>query len=106
VLAAEHLLDLARVDFGGEARQPLLEFVADRFPAFSPFDEDGEIVRAALERQAEVPILFEAAAPLEELLRGGLVFPEVWFADLCLYGNELGFELGGVKDNSAGRRRA
>jgi hypothetical protein len=106
VLAAEHLLDLARVDLGGEARQPLLELVADRFPALGPFDQDGKIVRAALERQAEVPILFEATAPLEELLRGGLVFPEVWLADLCLYGSELGFELGGVKDSSAGRRRA
>jgi hypothetical protein len=106
VLAAEHFLDLARLDLRGEARQPLLELVADRFPGLSPFDEDGEIVRAALERQAEVPILLEAAAPLEQLLRGGLVFPEVRLADLRLYGSELGFELGGVKDSSAGRRRA
>jgi hypothetical protein len=106
VLAAEHLLDLAGLDLGGEAGQSLLELVADRLPAFGPFDQNGEIVGPTLERQAEIPLLFEAAPPLEELLRGGLVFPEVWFADLCLYGSELGFELGGVKDNSAGRRRA
>jgi hypothetical protein len=106
VLAAEHLLDLARLDLGGEGGQPLLELVADRFPAFSPFDQNGEIVRPALERQAEVPILFETAASLEELLRVSLIFPEVGFADLSLYGSQLGFEPGGVKDNSAGRRRA
>jgi hypothetical protein len=106
VLAAEHLLDLTRLDLGGEIGQPLFELVANRFATLSPFDENGQIVRPALERQAEIAILFETAAPLEELLRGGLVFPEVWFADLCLYGCQLGFELGGVKDNSEGRRRA
>jgi hypothetical protein len=105
VLAAEHLLDLARLDLGGESGQPLLQLVADRLSSLGPLDEDGEIVRPALERLAEVPLLFEPPAPLKQLLRGGLVLPEVRFAYLRFDCGQLGFELGGVKDSSAGRRR-
>ena len=77
VLAAEHLLGLAGVDHGRELVEPAGEIVQHRLPAFGPFDEDGEILGAALQRVAQVAILFEPAAALQQFLRARLVLPEV-----------------------------
>ena len=52
-----------------EIVEPAGQIVGDRLPRLGPFDEHGEIVGAAPERLAEIAILFEAAAPLQQLLR-------------------------------------
>jgi hypothetical protein len=77
VLAAEHLLGLARVDFLRQVVEPFGEVVRDRLPRFRPLHEDGEVVGAAAKRRTEILIVLEAAPALQKFLRGGLIFPEV-----------------------------
>jgi hypothetical protein len=77
VLAAEHLLGLAGIDLGAQFVEPLDEVGKDVLARLRPFDEHGEIVRTALERLTEIEIAFESLAPLQDLLRGRLVLPEV-----------------------------
>ena len=57
------------------------EVVGDRLPRLGPFDEDGEILGAAPQRLAEIAILLEPPAALQQLLRAGLVLPEVRIGD-------------------------
>jgi len=106
VLAAEHLLGLARFDFGGQLVEPLGEIGQDVFPRLDPFDEHGEIVGAALQRLPELQIAFNRLPALEDLLRGRLVLPEVGLGRLLLYLRELVGGSSGVKDSSADRTRA
>ena len=106
VLAAEHLLRLAGLDFADQLVEPAREVFGDRLPRLRPFDEDGEIVDAPLERLAQVAVVFEAAAPLQQLLRAGLVLPEVRIGNAQLYPGEFVGGAGGVKDSSADRTRA
>jgi hypothetical protein len=77
VLAAEHLLDLAGLDFLIELIEPLQEFAVHRLAGFSPFDQHSEIVGSLLERQTELAILLETAAAQQDTLRFGLVLPEI-----------------------------
>jgi hypothetical protein len=77
VLAAEHLLDLARVYDRREFVQAPGQIVQHGLPGFGPLDEYGQIVRARAERVVQRTILFEPAAPLQEFLRARLVFPEI-----------------------------
>jgi hypothetical protein len=106
VLAAEHLLGLARVDFPGEVVQALGEIVDDRFSRLRPFDQDAEIVGAPTQRVAQVLIVLEPAAALQQLLGGRLVLPEVRSRDAVFDAGELFGGAGGVKDGSAGRMPA
>jgi hypothetical protein len=106
VLATEHLLDFARLDFGGERAEGLIELGFDRLSSFGPLDEHGQIVCAPLQRLTEVAILLEPPAALQELLRRGLVFPEIRFGNFRLDGGQLGLELRGVKDSSGDRKPA
>jgi hypothetical protein len=106
VLAAEHLLDLAGLDFLIERLERLRELGVDVLAGLRPLDEDGEIVALLLEREDEIAILLEPMAALIDLLRFGLVFPEVRRGG-------FGFELcqffagtGGFKDSSANRKPA
>jgi len=105
VLAAEHLLGLARVHLGGQVVEGAAEVVGDRLPRCGPLDQYREIVDAALQTVAEVAILFEAAPPLQELLRRRLILPEVRIRDAGFDECEFVRRLCGVKDSSAGRWR-
>jgi hypothetical protein len=105
VLAAEHLLGLAAFDGRGQLVQAANEVVEDRLARFEPLDQHREILAAPLEGPAQVAILLEAAAPLQQLLRPGLVLPEVRLGDALLYLCEFFCVAGDVKDSSAGRRR-
>jgi hypothetical protein len=77
VLAAEHLLDLAGLHFLIEAIEPLRELGVDRLARLGPLDEHRQVVRLFGERYDEVTLLLEAAAALQDLLRFGLIFPEI-----------------------------
>jgi hypothetical protein len=106
VLAAEHLLRLAGFDFADQFVEAASEILGDRLPRLRPFDEDGEILDAPAQRLAQVPILLEAAAALQQLLRPGLVLPEIRIGNAQLYPGELVGGTRGVKDSSADRPRA
>ena len=86
VLPAEHLLGFSRVHDGRELIEAAREVVEDRLAPFSPLGQHGEIVGTRSQRFAEVAILLEPAPALQELLRPGLVFPEVWRRDALFYG--------------------
>jgi hypothetical protein len=105
VLAAEHLLDLAGLHFLVERLEPLRELGIDRLPRCRPLDEDGEIVGALAQRHHQVAVLLEALAPLQDLLRFGLVFPEVGRGRLVLETGQFFVGAGGFKDSSADRQR-
>jgi hypothetical protein len=105
VLAAEHLLRLARVDLARQVVETGGEVVADGFARFGPLGEHGKVVDAPLQRLAQRDVVFEAAPPLQQLLRGGLVLPEVRFADALLDFLQFVGRAGGVKDSSADRPR-
>jgi hypothetical protein len=105
VLAAEHLLGLAALDFGGEFVEPAGEIVGDRLAGLQPFHEDGQIFSPAAERLAQVSIFLEPAATLLRLLRGGLVLPEIRRRDALFYLGEFFGVAGIVKDSSADRWR-
>jgi hypothetical protein len=77
VLAAEHLLRLAGLDLLVEGVERLRRLGIDRLARFRPLDEHGEIVALLLQRLGEIAILFEPAAALQDLLRFGLIFPEI-----------------------------
>ena len=105
VLAAEHLLGFTGVDLRGEIVEGAAEIVGNRLPGLGPFGENGEIFEALAQRLAEVAILFEAAAALQQLLRRGLVLPEVRRRDALFDGLQLAGGMCCVKGSSAGRRR-
>ena len=77
VLAAEHLLDLAGLHLLIERVERGCEFAVDRLPRLGPLDQDGEVVALLAQRHHQVAILLQAPAALQDLLRFGLVFPEI-----------------------------
>jgi hypothetical protein len=77
VLAAEHLLRLAGVDFRRQLVEPLREIVDDGFARLRPFDEDAQVVDALLERRAQIGVALERLAALQDLLCRGLILPEI-----------------------------
>jgi hypothetical protein len=106
VLAAEHLLDLGRLHLRLQLVEPARELVVHGFALLEPLEDDAEVVGGLVELAREVDVLLEAAAPLQDLLRFGLVLPEVGGRDLVLEPGQLLGGTCGLKDNSAGRRRA
>jgi hypothetical protein len=105
VLAAEHLLRLAGVHLRAQFVERAAEVFGDRFAGLGPFDEDGEVVDPAAQLLAQLTVLFQAAAPLQDLLRRRLVFPEIRRGDAFLYLGDFSGGMCGVKDSSADRRR-
>jgi hypothetical protein len=105
VLAAEHLLRLAGFDLADQFIEAAREILGHRLPRLRPFDQHREIVDAPAQRFTQVAVLFEAAAPLQQLLGAGLIFPEVGVGDPQLYAGELVGGAGCVKDSSADRTR-
>jgi hypothetical protein len=106
VFPAEHLLDFAGLDLGRELVERAAEIVGNRLSRFSPFDEHVEVVEPTPQRVAQIAIFLEPAAALQQLLRAGLILPEVRCGDTFFDFGELGGGTGGVKDGSAGPRRA
>jgi hypothetical protein len=106
VLPAEHLLDLARLDLAGERVERRSQLRLDRLALLRPLDQDAEVVGAFAQRRAQLAILLEPAPPLQQLLRGRLVLPEIRRGDPRLDLRQLLLGPRGVKDSSADRRRA
>jgi hypothetical protein len=106
VLAAEHLLDLAGLDLGRQRVEAPLDVALDLLALLEPFHEHGEIVGPAAQRLDERKVVLEPAAALEDLLRLRLILPEIRRRDLQLEALELFAGSRGLKDSSAGRRRA
>jgi hypothetical protein len=105
VLAAEHLLDLARLHFFCERIERLRELGVDRLARFGPFDEDGEVVVALLQRPYEIAVLLQTPSALQDLLSFGLIFPEIGRGGARLEAGQFVVRACGFKDNSAGRSR-
>jgi len=77
VLAAEHLLDLAGLNFLVERIERLAQLGVHRLAGFGPFDQHGQIVAPFLERPNQLELLLETAAALQHFLGFGLVLPEI-----------------------------
>jgi hypothetical protein len=105
VLASEHLLRLACLDFSREIVERAGQIVADRLAGPRPFDQYGQVVDAPAERFAEAAILLEAAPALKQLLGRRLVLPEIWRGYTLFDVREFFVGAGCVKDGSADRRR-
>ena len=104
VLAAEHLARLGKLDVALEVVQALEEIRFDRLARPGPLDEDAEVVAAARQRLGERQLVFDAASALQQLLRLGLVLPEVRLGNARLYAIQFSAGASGVKDSSADRR--
>jgi hypothetical protein len=105
VFAAEHLLDLAGLDFLVQQLQGLRELGIHRFTRFRPFDKHGEIVALLLEREHEIAILLQATAALQNFLRFGLILPEIGSRGARFEAGQLFVRFRTLKDSSADRRR-
>jgi hypothetical protein len=90
VLAAEHLAGFSGLDVLLELVEAFQQVAVDGLASLGPFDEHAEIVGAALQRVAERDLLVEPPAALQELLRLGLVLPEVGLGDTGFDAIELG----------------
>jgi hypothetical protein len=106
VLAAEHLLDLTGLHFLIERFERLSELGVDRLTRVRPFDQHREVVALLPERQHEIAILLDPAAPLQDLLRFGLVLPEIRSGGKRLEARQFLVRSSGFKDSSADRQRA
>jgi hypothetical protein len=106
VLAAEHLLDFARLDLLIEGLEGARELGIDGLARIGPLDEDDEVVALLLERQDQVAILLEATATLLDFLRFGLILPEIGRGGASFEAGQLFVWSSGFKDSSADPRRA
>ena len=76
VFPAEHLLRLGRFDFLTEFLKSLGKVDGDVFSALRPFEENGQVIAAPLQRSQEREVVLDAPPPLHDFLRFGLVVPE------------------------------
>ena len=106
MLAPEHFLDLARLDFLVQQIQPRGELVVDWFTSRRPFDKDSQVFCFFPERHDEGAVLLEAPATLQHFLRFGLVFPELWRGGACFEPGQFFVGSSNVKDSSADHPRA
>jgi hypothetical protein len=106
VLATEHFLDLAGLHFLIERLERLAELGINGLARVGPLNQHGKIVALFLERQAQIAILLDATAPLQDFLGFSLVFPEVGGGGARLQAGQLLVESSGFKDSSADRSRA
>jgi hypothetical protein len=84
VFPAEHLLRFAGIHLRRQLVESAGEVLQYRLPRFEPLDEDREILDAAPQRCRQVAIVFEAPAPLQQLLGPSLVLPEIRIRDALL----------------------
>jgi hypothetical protein len=105
-LAGQHRPNLGRLDVTRVRFERDGELALDRFALLRPVEEHGQIVSLLADRGGQRPILFEAAPPLQNLLRGALILPEVWRRRLRFDLGQFAREAGFVKVPSARLRRA
>jgi hypothetical protein len=105
VLAAQHFLGFAGVDLARKLVERAAKVVGDWFAGLGPFDQHVEVVEAALQGIAQLHVLLEPAAALQQFLRVRLILPEIRSGDAFFYFCELDGGASDVKDGSAGRRR-
>jgi hypothetical protein len=105
VLAAEHLLDFAGLDFLIQRLEGLAEFGVDRLAGLGPLHEHSQVVAALSQRHDQIAILLEPAAALQNLLRFGLVFPEIGRGGARLEACQFLVGAARLKDSSADQRR-
>jgi hypothetical protein len=104
VFPAEHLFRFGGIHAGGQIVERAAQIVGDGLPRPGPLDEDGDVVQPPGERSAQLEILFEPPAPLQELLGGRLILPEIRLRDAFFYLREFVGRTCAVKDGSAGPR--
>jgi hypothetical protein len=90
VLAAEHLAGFGGLDVLLEVVEAFQQVAVDGLAGLGPLDEHAKILRAGLQRVAERDLLVEPPAALQQLLRLGLVLPEIGLGDTGLDAIELG----------------
>jgi hypothetical protein len=105
VLAAEHLLHLAGLDLLIERVEPLRELRVHRLARLRPFEQNGKVVGALAQRHHQVALLLEPLAALQDLLRFGLILPEIWRCGFVFEAGQFFVGAGGFKDSSADRQR-
>jgi hypothetical protein len=103
VLAAEHLARFSPFDLLLELVERAREVEGHVFARTGPFDQDADVAGAPRERFEQRPIFLEPPAALHDLLRLGLVAPEIGSSRARLYFGELFVEVGALKDASAAR---
>jgi hypothetical protein len=106
VLAAEHLLDLGRLHLLLQLVESVSELLVDGFALLEPLEDDTEVVGGLVEPARELDVLLEPAPALQDLLRLGLIFPEIRRGEPLLETAQFLGGACGLKDSSAGRRRA
>jgi hypothetical protein len=106
VLAAEHLAGFGGLDVLLEVVEAFQQVAVDGLAGLGPLDEHAKILRAGLQRVAERDLLVEPPAALQQLLRLGLVLPEVRLADARFDARQFFRGTCGVKDNSASQPTA
>jgi hypothetical protein len=104
VLAAEHLLDLARLHFLVERLDGLRKLGVYGLARRGPLEEDPEVVGPLPQGRSQFAILFQAAATLQYTLRFGLVLPEVWRGGARLETIQFVGWVSGFKDSSTDRQ--
>jgi hypothetical protein len=106
VLAPEHFLDFAGLDFLVQRFDRQVELGVDRLACLGPLHQYGEIVALLFERYDQFAILLEPAPALQNFLGFSLVFPEVGRGGARLETGQLLIGAGGLKDSSADPQRA
>jgi hypothetical protein len=81
------------------------EIGADVLALARPLDQHAKVVGLLANRLREVALGLQPPAPLEDLLRGALVLPEIRFGGLRFEFRQLAAESRFVKAPSADRRR-
>jgi hypothetical protein len=106
VRTAEHFLDFTGLDCGLELVETSDEIGGHILALPGPLDQDAQVLGAAFQRLTGCGVFFDAAAPLEDLLRFGLILPEVGLGDPLLDVSDLLRRVRGVKDTSGDLLRA
>jgi hypothetical protein len=101
----EHRPDLAGLNVAGVDLEAALEIGVHVLALTRPFEQHAQIVGLAAQGVGQRAVILQPAPPLLDLLRGGLVLPEVRFADALLDFLQFVGRAGGVKDSSADRPR-
>ena len=86
--------------------EPAAQLFANLLALLGPLHEHGQVAHAALQRGAQLDVLLETAAPLQDLLGLGLILPEVGGRRARFERGELIGRACNLKDSSADLRSA
>jgi hypothetical protein len=106
VFAAQHLLDLARVDQRLETVEGPHEVGLDRFSLLRPLNEHLQVVALPAQRFPKLDIFADALAASEGGLGVRLLVPEIRRGDAGFEPAQFFIQTCGVKDSSANQRPA